>query len=105
MNQQLKKGIIEFYVLAFLKRNDSYGYKIVQYLAPFFDISESTLYPILRRLCKYGDLETYSLKQNGRLRNYYKITKKGEDRLIEFDNDLKVITQVYDELMERAYKS
>ncbi|TXW91930.1 PadR family transcriptional regulator, partial [Klebsiella pneumoniae] len=48
MDSQLKKGIIEFCVLAFLQRGDSYGYEIVKNIAPLLPISESTLYPILK---------------------------------------------------------
>ncbi len=102
MDQQLKKGVLEIYVLAFLKRNDSYGYKIIQFLSPLISVSESTLYPILRRLNAFGYLSTYTLVQNGRVRNYYHVTPRGEQRLMNFATDIQEIVQTYDLLLKRA---
>ena len=104
MNQQLKKGVLEIYVIAFLKRNDSYGYKIVQFLSPLINISESTLYPILRRLTSDGCLTTYDLERAGRLRRYYHVTEYGEQRLKKFEEDLKGIQDLFQTLMQRAYR-
>ena len=70
MDSQLKKGIIEFCVLAFLQRGDSYGYEIVKNIAPLLPISESTLYPILKRLEANKKVSTYSKEHNGRLRTW-----------------------------------
>ena len=95
MNNQLKKGILDAYVLALIKRNDSYGYKIVQNLEPFVEMSESTLYPIIRRLEKQGCLSTYELERNGRVRKYYHITSKGLERLNEFVEDWRELMLIY----------
>lgn len=78
MKQQLKKGVLEIFVLAILLKEDSYGYKIITDLKPYTEISESTLYSILRRLEEQDKLETYNEVFEGRNRKYYKVTKKGK---------------------------
>ena len=70
MDTQRKKGLLDICVLAALMREPSYGYRIVSDLEPVIDVSESTLYPILRRLEKNGSVSTYSQEHNGRLRKY-----------------------------------
>lgn len=102
MNNQLKKGILDAYVLALIKRNDSYGYKIVQNLEPFVEMSESTLYPIIRRLEKQGCLSTYELERNGRVRKYYHITKYGIKMLEMFTNEINTLKENFDTLLERS---
>ncbi|OYP46468.1 PadR family transcriptional regulator [Lachnotalea glycerini] len=95
MDIQLKKGLLEFCVLAVLKKSDSYGYQIIKDISTCIEISESTLYPILKRLetCTY--LETYSLEHNSRLRKYYKITEKGKDYMNEFLEEWKQVMNIY----------
>ena len=77
MDVQLKRGILEICVLASVKGEDSYGYRIIKDIQPYMEISESTLYPILKRLESSGCLTHYSVEHNGRLRKYYQITKEG----------------------------
>lgn len=96
MKQQLKKGVLEIFVLAVLSKSDSYGYKIISDLEPYIDISESTLYPILRRLEKQQWLETYNRLYNGRNRKYYRITKKGVEQINIFYNEWKDIKKIFD---------
>lgn len=84
MDTQLKKGFLEFCVLAALYRSDSYGYQIIKDISGCIDISESTLYPILKRLEGNDYLETYSVEHNSRLRKYYRITGKGKQHVLEF---------------------
>lgn len=79
MDIQLKKGLLEFCVLAVLRKSDSYGYQIIKDISTCIEISESTLYPILKRLEAGAYLETYSVEHNSRLRKYYKITPLGKD--------------------------
>lgn len=71
MNAQLKKGLLEFCVLAVLKKGDSYGYQMIKDMSHCIEISESTLYPILKRLEQNNYVETYSQEHNSRLRKYY----------------------------------
>lgn len=96
MKTQLKKGILEMFVLGFLKKEESYGYKIVQELSEIIEISESTLYPILRRLEAGGSISTYQEEYNGRLRKYYRITDNGKERLVSFKKEWEDIKKVYD---------
>lgn len=95
MNIQLKKGLLEFCVLAALRDSDSYGYQIVKDVSTCIEISESTLYPILKRLEKSGYLETYSVEHNSRLRKYYKITKAGKGHIEDFLEDWQQVMNIY----------
>ncbi|MHC5249056.1 PadR family transcriptional regulator [Enterococcus sp. HY326] len=84
MDSQLKKGLLEYCILAFLNKNDSYGYQIVKEINPLLTISESTLYPILRRLEAAGKVEIYAKAHNGRQRKYYRITQEGQASVRKF---------------------
>mgnify|MGYP001049088139 CR=1 FL=1 len=96
MKQQLKKGVLEIFVLALLSKDDSYGYKLIQDLSEHMEISESTLYPILRRLEKVGQLKTYNELYQGRNRKYYQITKQGRIAIADFLDEWKDIKKIYD---------
>lgn len=95
MDAQLKRGFIEICVLAALNRRDSYGYQIIEDMKGCIEISESTLYPVLRRLEGSGLLESYSVEYNGRLRKYYRITPDGRKRLIEFNKEWNEMQRMY----------
>lgn len=95
MEIQLKRGLLEICVLAALKNKDSYGYQIIRDIEPHIEISESTLYPILRRLESGGCLTVYSVEHNGRLRKYYRITELGLKRINDFIFEWKEMMNVY----------
>ena len=95
MREQVKKGVLEIFVLAMLTQGDSYGYKIVSDLSNYITISESTLYPILRRLEKSGELKTYNELFQGRNRKYYQITPKGKKHIDEFLDEWEDIKMIY----------
>lgn len=95
MDIQLKRGLLEVCVLAAIKNEDSYGYKIVKDVQPYISISESTLYPILRRLESAQMLTVYSVPHNGRLRKYYKITEKGLKRLEIFREEWREMMNIF----------
>lgn len=84
MDIQLKKGLLEICVLSALKREESYGYKIINDLRNVVPLSESTLYTILKRLESEKCLTTFTKEESGRLRKYYRITQAGKDKLQEF---------------------
>ena len=84
MDAQLKKGILEVCVLSAIREKESYGYKIISDLAPYIEISESTLYPILRRVESGGAVTPRSVEYNGRLRKYFRITPVGIKKIQEF---------------------
>lgn len=96
MDVQLKRGLLDICVLSALLREDSYGYKIVKDLSGYIEISESTLYPILRRLEAAGALCVYSAEYHGRLRKYYAITDAGREKIREFLREWETVMGVYD---------
>lgn len=95
MDIQLKKGLLEFCVLSALQKSDSYGYQIIKDISICIEISESTLYPILKRLEANKYVETYSVEHNSRLRKYYKITDTGKERIKEFLDDWQEVMKIY----------
>lgn len=104
MEIQLKKGILDIVVLSTLIGNDSYGYRIIQDVSGVIDVSESTLYPILRRLEIASCLSTYNVEHNGRLRKYYKITKNGIMRVESFIEEWDEFKSVYEFILSRTKK-
>ncbi|MCM1043719.1 MAG: PadR family transcriptional regulator [Corallococcus sp.] len=96
MDAQLKKGLLEVFVLAALRKEESYGYKIISDISPYIEISESTLYPILKRLESGGYLVTRSKEYNGRLRKYYRITPSGVNKIKSFVKDINELNRLYD---------
>jgi len=99
MDAQLKKGILEAYVLSILSKSPTYGYELYSYIQQTIPISENTLYPIFRRLELQNALETYSEEHNGRLRKYYKITIIGIGRLNEYKEMLFETRDLIDKIL------
>ncbi len=95
MDAQLKRGLLDVCVLAAIKNGDSYGYKIIKDLKPYIELSESTLYTILKRLETAGMLTVRSAEHDGRLRKYYHITDAGMRRIEEFRNEWAEMISVY----------
>lgn len=96
MDAQLKKGVLDACVLTAISKQDSYGYQIVKDVSDYVEISESTLYPILKRLETAGALKTYSIEHNGRLRKYYRITPEGQRRINEFCDGWTQMVRIHD---------
>ena len=95
MDIQLKRGLLDICVLAAIKNQDSYGYQIIKDMKPYVDISESTLYPILRRLEASELLTVRSAEHNGRLRKYYRITEAGLSRIQAFKEEWREVMSIY----------
>lgn len=95
MDIQLKRGLLEVCVLAAIKNEPSYGYQIIKDMKPYVEISESTLYPILRRLETAELLTVQTAEHNGRLRKYYRITPLGRKRMESFQEEWKEILSIY----------
>lgn len=95
MDIQLKRGLLDVCVLAAIKNEDSYGYKIIKDMKPYIELSESTLYTILKRLETADMLTTRTQEHGGRLRKYYHITKEGINRIEEFKVEWKEILSIY----------
>lgn len=96
LDAQMRRGLLEHCVLAALARGDSYGYQIVRDLNAFMPVTESTLYPILRRLEGAGALTVYSVEHNGRLRKFYHMTPAGRRQLESFAADWNEIAAMYE---------
>lgn len=96
MDIQLKRGLLDVCVLADLGRGDSYGYQLIKDISSCIEISESTLYPILKRLEASDMLTVYSVEHNSRLRKYYKITETGKKRIRDFISEWKEVMAVYE---------
>lgn len=95
MDTQLKRGFLEICVLAAIKNEDSYGYKIIKDLKPYIELSESTLYTILKRLESEKMLTVQTAEHDGRLRKYYHITEAGLRRIQDFKEEWNEITAIY----------
>ncbi len=95
MDMQLKRGLLDICVLAAIKQEDSYGYQIIKDIKPYVEISESTLYPILRRLENAEQLTVRSVEHAGRLRKYYHITPFGLERIAAFQKEWNEILSIY----------
>ncbi|MBE6734501.1 MAG: PadR family transcriptional regulator [Ruminococcaceae bacterium] len=95
MDIQLKRGLLDVCVLASIKTQDSYGYQMIKDIKPYIEISESTLYPILRRLEAASLLTVRTAEHNGRLRKYYSITDAGRQRLEDFRTEWNELNSIY----------
>ena len=95
MDIQLKRGLLDVCVLAAIKSDDSYGYKIIKDMRPYIELSESTLYTILKRLETADMLTVRTVEHGGRLRKYYHITELGLQRMEEFKKEWKEIMLIY----------
>ena len=95
MDIQLKRGLLNVCVLAAIKNGEAYGYRIIKEMKPYLEMSESTLYTILKRLEGAGMLTVRTAEHDGRLRKYYRITDRGRARLAEFREEWKEIMTVY----------
>ena len=95
MDAQLRRGVLDVCVLRSLCEGDSYGYRIIKDISPYVTISESTLYPILKRLESMGCLTVYSVEHSGRLRKYYAITEAGRERIKDLLTEWEEIMRAY----------
>jgi len=100
VDPQLRRGLLDVCVLSAIKNEDSYGYKIIKDLKPILELSESTLYTILKRLGDAKMLVVHTTFYEGRLRKYYHITELGLKRLEEFKDEWKELMKVYNFIKE-----
>ena len=95
MDAQLKRGLLDVCILSAIKDEDSYGYKIIKDVKPYIELSESTLYTILKRLEVGEMLKVYTVEHDGRLRKYYHITKAGLGRIEDFKAEWQEVMSIY----------
>ena len=105
IDPQLKRGLLDICILSLLRKSDSYGYQIIKDLSHCVNISESTLYPILRRLEASELLPVRTAEHNGRLRKYYHITKAGLERIEEFKNEWREVMSMYQFITKEGAKN
>lgn len=106
MNSQFKKGVIELCVLKFILEKDMYGYEIVGEISEFINISENTIYPILRRLTKENNFKTYLKESNeGPPRKYYKITNQGRGKYLDLKKDWDLFNKQVLLILNRGEKN
>ena len=95
MDIQLKRGLLDVCVLTAIKSEDSYGYKIIKDMKPYMEISESTLYTILKRLELAEMITVKTAEHGGRLRKYYHIPEKGLARIDSFKEEWREVMAIY----------
>ena len=95
MDAQLKRGLLDVCVLTAIKSEDSYGYQILKDMRPYIEMSESTLYTILKRLELAGMLAVRTQEHDGRLRKYYHITRAGLGRIADFKEEWRDVMSIY----------
>lgn len=101
MNVQFKKGVLELLVLSLVKRKDCYGFELVTEISKDIDISEGTIYPLLKRLKDEGGLETYLLESSGGPpRKYYRITERGRELQDKQENEWREFTKRVDRVLQ-----
>ena len=100
MDAQLRRGVLDVLVLSAIKNEDSYGYKIIKDLKPIIELSESTLYTILKRLIDDNMVVVRSEEFEGRLRKYYHITDKGLTNIKDFKEEWKELMNIYSFIVE-----
>ena len=105
MDIQLKRGLLDVCVLAAIKDSDSYGYKIIKDIKPYIEMSESTLYTILKRLEIAKMLTVRTSEHDGRFRKYYHITKAGIDRIEDFKKEWREVTLIYNFVSKEGEKN
>lgn len=93
-------GLLDMCVLAALDREDLYGYRLTRQIKQVLDVSESALYPVLRRLKKDGLMETYDRQTDGRNRRYYRMTEPGRRRLAEYKQEWEILSSQIDTILE-----
>ena len=103
VNVQFKKGILEICVLVLLDKKDCYGYELVQKISDKIEISEGSMYPLLRRLTKEGYFTTYFQESSGGpARKYYRLTELGRDYLHEQMQEWKEFSNAVNQLIKEG---
>lgn len=92
-------ALLDAVVLSVVSHEGTYGYKITQDVRSVMEVSESTLYPVLRRLQKDGYLETYDMEFQGRNRRYYKITSNGMILLDKYRSEWLIFRKSVNEIL------
>ncbi len=99
MEFNVASKLLDACVLGIVSTGDTYGYDLTQRISAAIDVSETTLYPVLRRLSKEGLLSTYDRAYDGRNRKYYTITPTGKERLQYYKDSWEAHKMVIDSIL------
>ncbi|GFH43217.1 transcriptional regulator [Lactococcus hodotermopsidis] len=99
MTIQTPTVLLDGSVLAILEKADMYGYLLTKEVQKHVVVSESTMYPVLRRLQKNGELSTYDEAFEGRMRRYYRITEMGKAHLTEIKHDWQAFAKGINDIL------
>ncbi len=101
MNSQLKRGTLELCALSVVNRSDCYGYELVNRISKCMEITEGTIYPLMKRLKDGGLIESYIVESpEGPPRKYYKITEPGQEELRRLEEEWHVFARSINELLK-----
>lgn len=105
MNTQFKKGVLELCALTLLLSGDRYGYELADMLGKHMNVSEGTVYPMLKRLLSEGYFNTYLRESsNGPARKYYRITLKGRERQAQLESEWRIFSDEVNSFLKGAEK-
>ncbi len=102
MDAQLKRGVLEISVLSAMLDEETYGYELIKKVSEVVEISESTLYPILRRLESSGCVSVRTAEHNGRLRKYYRATAEGRAKINGFLEEWEDVMKICNYIREKV---
>ncbi|MGN0641010.1 MAG: PadR family transcriptional regulator [Oscillospiraceae bacterium] len=104
MNSQMKRGTLEMCALSVVSRGDCYGYELVNRISKCMEITEGTIYPLMKRLKDGGLIDSYIVESNeGPPRKYYKLTEAGREELARLTEEWFEFTQSIDKLLKGEF--
>ena len=105
INTQFKKGVLELLIFLMVKKKDMYGYELVESVSKVVDVSEGTIYPILKRLTNEGYFEVYTKESTeGPIRKYYHITTSGLEIMNKELKEWQKFSKSVNDYIERSIK-
>lgn len=105
MNSQMKRGTLELCALSVMSRGDCYGYELVNRISKCMEITEGTIYPLMKRLKESGLIDSYIVESNeGPPRKYYKLTEAGAEELARLSEEWFEFTQSIDKLLKGEFE-
>jgi len=106
INTQFKKGVLELLILVMVEKKDMYGYELVEKVSKVVDVSEGTIYPILKRLTNEGYFEAYTKESTeGPIRKYYHITSSGLEVMQKELIEWRKFSKSVNDFIERSTKN
>lgn len=105
MNSQMKRGTLELCALSVMSRGDCYGYELVNRISKCMEITEGTIYPLMKRLKESGLIDSYIVESTeGPPRKYYKLKEAGAEELARLSEEWFEFTQSIDKLLKGEFE-